>query len=125
MEMVETKALLENTPGSPTFKRRHIRFVLLGKSEIPNEIPFRRALAVAAAADAGNRGIPRPARVLDLLNSGPQDLTGLLIVFPGRGGSPRLVDAATFQPQPATVIDLDWLADRLRSSQEERPTTDG
>ncbi len=41
MEMVETKALLENTPGSPTFKRRHIRFVLLGKSEIGSPTRFR------------------------------------------------------------------------------------
>jgi hypothetical protein len=114
MEIVTTEHLIERTPGSDALKRKLIGYSMLGKKEIPESLPFRRALAVAAAADAQDRGVKDPSRVYELLTRSAVDLTGMLVVFFGRVGAPKLVGAASFEPQPATVIDLDELSERLR-----------
>lgn len=116
-EWIATDALLERLPGSTRFKRGLVRHTFAGKKEIPKQIPYRQALALAAAADAQSRDVDRPARVFDLVLRSPGDLSGHLVVFFGRAGAPKLVDAATFEPQPATVIDLDFLAQLIREQE--------
>jgi hypothetical protein len=120
-EMIRTSALLANTPGSASYKRRHIRVLFAGKFIVPTEVPFRHALAVAAAADAQERGTRNPDRVLDLLLKEADLPSGMLVVFFGRVGSPKLVEAASFEPQPATVIDLDQLSRQLRTGDQPPP----
>jgi len=116
MDIITTEQLMERTPGSEALKRKLIRYSMLGKKEIPESLPFRRALAVAAAADAQDRGVKNPSRVYELLTGSAIDLTGMLVVFFGRGGAPKLVEAAAFEPQPATVIDLEYLSELLRGN---------
>jgi len=89
----------------------------MGRQEaVPNVVALRRAVAVAAAI-AQDCGAPTPSEVFDLLTGTAGEIDGMLVVFPGRGGSPKLVDAAALPADtPAIVIDLDEIVRKLVGS---------
>lgn len=105
--------LMSRVKGPLRLKNSLIAGHLLGKRSLPDHLPLRRMLAVAAAVTAADRGVPSPTRVFDLLTAEGGDLRGLLVVFLNRRGEPRLVAEADYQPGPHTVIELDELRDVL------------
>jgi hypothetical protein len=111
-DWIRTEELLDRLPAPRRSTAALVKTEFLGKKEIPPEIPRRRALAVAAFAQAHSRGINNPRRIYDLVESTAAVVEAqLLVVRPG--GPPRLVPADGFEPTSAVVIDLDQLAELI------------
>lgn len=115
MEWIPTAPLLDRLTAPNRFKRDLIRTSLAGRSEVPAELPFNQALALAAASDAHSRGIRQPGRVFDLVCAAGTDVESLLVVMPRRGGPPRLVKATAENLGPVVVFDLAELARIVRN----------
>ena len=114
MSDIDVQVIFDRVPGTVAFKRRLMAFSWGGKKQYPTSLPLRRAVAVAAAAVAQDCGAPTPSKVFDLLTGTAGEIDGMLVVFPGRGGSPKLVDAASWPTNtPAIVVDLDEITRRL------------
>ena len=105
--------LMTRVDGPLRLKNSLIAGHLLGKRSLPDRLPLRRLLAVAAAVTAADRGVPSPTRVFDLVAAKDGDLGGMLVVFVNRKGEPRLVAEADYEPGPHTVIELDVLREVL------------
>lgn len=113
---IDVQVIFDRVPGTVAFKRQLMAFSWGGKKQYPTSLPLRRAVAVAAAAAgvAQDCGAPTPSKVFDLLTGAAGEIDGMLVVFPGRGGSPKLVDAAFWPTNtPAIVVDLDEITRRL------------
>ena len=114
MSDIDVQVIFDRVPGTVAFKRRLMAFGWGGEKQYPTSLPLRRAVAVAAAAVAQDCGAPTPSKVFDLLTGTAGEIHGMLVVFPGRGGSPKLVNAASWPSNtPAIVIDLDEITRTL------------
>ena len=113
-DWVRTDDLLDRLPASRRVTASMIKTTFLGKKELPPEIPMRKAIALAAYAQARARGFNR-AGVFDLVANASGSVAGMLVVVRSRG-TLRLVRAASFKPIPGVfAIDLDQVVELIES----------
>lgn len=108
---VTTRLLFERFPCTTRQKQSLIKLEFLGKKEIPEELPFIRALAVVAGLAAHQRGLPQMAPTVAVVLALQGDPKDYLLVYEGRRSRPEVVESDEFVARAAIVIELDYLVE--------------
>jgi hypothetical protein len=103
---------MASLPAPRRWLERLIAVKLGGSSTVPPQIPLLNGLALAAAAEAHDRGVRNAKRIYDLVRRMDLDDAQMLVVCHARG-RPTLVAADTHTTFPAVVIELSPLAERV------------